>query len=244
MNQDGGYTVSQPDPALTGQRQEVSLAAAEASFDQSGRAYNRLLERITPWLFEVGSWIFGGLIAFTILIMASLITVGPVDQPINIATAAFALALPLDVTGLVLLRIVRDVRPVGFEEEISRAFQEAGLTPGEQEIPSLTALETVRKRGTRNVLYTALGILTVSCILTLVGMAAALWHVAWWIAAAFVVMVFVCQGVVQVVMMTSQPRLSAEEKAQRRRHRAEAIKQAKEQARQAKEQAKQAEGWK
>jgi hypothetical protein len=192
-----------------------------------------MLERITPWLLEVGSWIFGGLIAFTVLIIGALLPVRPVDLPVEIATTVFALALPLNVTGLVLLRIVRDVKPFGFEQGIVRVFQEAGFTPGEQQIPSLTTLETVRKRGTRTVLYTAVGILILSAVLTLAGMVAALWHVAWWIAVAFGVMVFICQIIVQVVMVTSQPPLSAEEKAERRRQREVAIKQAKDRARQA-----------
>jgi hypothetical protein len=219
---------------MTDQHQGGSQAAATAPADQGRKAYNSMLERITPWLFEVGSWIFGCLIAFTVLIIGALLPVRPVDLPVEIATAVFALALPLNVTGLVLLRIVRDVKPTGFEQGIVHVFQEAGFTPGEQQIPSLTTLETVRKRGTRNVLYTALGILTLSAVLTLAGMVAALWHVAWWIAVAFGVMVFICQIIVQIVMLTSQPRTSAEEKAERRRQRQEAIKQAKEQARQAK----------
>ncbi len=221
------------DPAQVDHPQETPLATAEVSFDQGRQAYNSLIERITPWLFEVGSWIFGGLIAFTLLIMASLITVGPVDLPIKIATVAFALVLPLNVTGLLLLRLVRDVKPVGFEEGIARAFQEAGLIPGAQQVPSLTALETVRKRGTRNVLNTALAILTLSSILTVVGLGAALWHMVWWIAVAFVAMVFICQTITQIVLFTSQPRLSKEEKAQRKRHHDEVLRQAKEQARQA-----------
>src|SRR5215469_11974826 len=184
----------------------------EAPADQGRKAYSSMLERITPWLFEVGSWIFGGLIAFTVLIIGALLPVRPVDLPVEIATVVFALALPLNVTGLVLLRIVRDVKPVGFEQGIVRVFQEAGLTPGEQQIPSLTTLEAVRKRGTRNVLYTALGILTLSAVLTVAGMVAALWHVEWWIGVAFVVMVFICQTVVQIVMVTSQPPLSAQDK--------------------------------
>jgi MFS family permease len=177
-----------------------------------------------------------------VLIIGALLPIRPVDLPVEIAIAVFALALPLNVTGLVLLRVVQDVKPVGFEEGIVRVFQEAGFTPGEQQIPSLTTLEAVRKRGTRNVLYTALGILTLSGVLTLVGMVAALWHVAWWIAVAFGVMVFICQIIIQIVMVTSQPRASAEEKAERRRQGEVAIKQAKEQARQAKERARQAKG--
>jgi hypothetical protein len=234
--------VSQPDPALTDQHRVGSLPAATTPANQGIQAYNSILERITPWLFEVGSWIFGGLIAFTVLIIGALLPVRPVDLPVEIATAVFALALPLDVTGLVLLRIVRDVKPIGFEQGIVRAFQEAGLTPGEQQIPSLTTLEAVRKRGTRNVVYTAIGILTLSAVLTLAGMVAALWHVAWWIAVAFGVMVFICQVIVQIVMVTSQPPLSAEEKAERQRQRQAAIRLAKEQAKQAKERARQAKG--
>jgi hypothetical protein len=236
------YMVSQPEPALTDRHHESAQAAAMVPNDQGVQAYNSLLERITPWLFEVGSWIFGGLIAFSVFIICALLPVRPVDLPVEIATVVFALALPMNVTGLVLLRIVRDVKPVGFEQGLVRAFQEAGLTPGEQQIPSLTTLAAVRKRGTRNVLYAALGILTLSAVLTAVGMVAALWHVAWWIGVAFGIMVFICQIIVQIVMVTSQPRLSAEEKAERRRQRTEAIKQAKEQASQAKEQAKQVNG--
>ena len=236
--QDKRYTVSQPDPALTSQHQGASLAAAQAQFDQGRRAYNSMVERMTPWLFDMGSWIFGGLIAFTLLILAPLVTARPVDLPIKLAIAAFALALPLNVTGLVLLRIVRDVQPAGFwaayEEEIGRAFEGAGLTP--QQVPSLTTLEEVRKRGTRSVLNTDLALLTLSCLLTVAGTVATLWHVAWWIAAAFGVVVVICLIVVQIVMVTAQPRFSAEQMGQMRRHRDELVKQAKELSRQAKEQ--------
>jgi MFS family permease len=229
--------VSQPDPALTDSLQQGAHAAATGPDDQGIQVYNSLLERIAPWLFDVGSWIFGGLIAFTVVIICALLPVRPVDIPVDVAIAVFALALPLNVTGLVLLRIVRDLKPVGFEQGLVSMFQEAGSTLGEQQIPSLATLEAVRKRGTRNVLYTALGILTLSAVLTVAGMVAALWHVAWWIGVAFGVMVFICLSIVQLVMVTAQPRLTAEEKAERRRQRTEAIKQAKVRSRQAREEA-------
>lgn len=223
--------MSQSDPAAPGQQQDFSIATAELQTEQSLRAYNSLVEKITPWLFEVGSWIFGGLIAFTVLILAALIPIRPVDLPIEIALTAFALALPLHVTGLVLLRLVRDVKPVGFEEQIAQSLQNAGLTPGEQQVPSLTALATLRTRGTRNVLNTSLGILAVSSALTVVGVAAALWHIIWWIAVAFCVMVVLCQALAQIVLFTAQPPLTAEQKAQRRRQHDAAVKQARELAR-------------
>jgi uncharacterized membrane protein len=229
----------EPDPIVSTQHQEVSLAAAEAQYRQSMTAYSKLLEKGTPWLFDVGSWVFGGLIAFTLLIMASLITVGPADLYIKIATVALALALPLDVTGLVLLRLVQDIKPVRFEEEVTQTFQEAGLTPGEQQIPSLTSLQALRIRGTQVALRYALGILTLCIVLTLAGMMATLWHMAWWIGVAFAAMVLISLVTILVAMASIQPPVSAEERAQRRRDRDELIRQAKERARQDKARARQ-----
>jgi hypothetical protein len=191
------------------------------------------MANISPWLFEVGSWIFGGLIAFTLLVLASLLTVGPVDFAVKLSTVAFAMSLPLSVTGLVLLRLVRDLRPVHFEG-VAQVFQEAGLTPGAQQIPSVASLEALRERGTRIVLSTTLGMLGLSSVLTIVGMAAALWHMSWWIGAAFLATVLISLLIVQVALATSRPPVSAEEKTQRRRYREELTRQAKERSRQEK----------
>ena len=220
--------MSPTDPAPADPRQEIPLAAPEEQYKQGMKAFGGFVERITPWLFEVGNWIFGGLIAFTLLVIASLLTVGPVDHAINVATAAFALALPLDVTGLFLLRLVQDLKQVGFEEELAQAFHEVGFTVGEQ-VLSPQALETMRTRRTRIVLGYCLGILTLSALLTLTGIIAALWHMAWWIAVAFFAMVMLCQGIVFVAIATSQPPDSAEEKERRRRYRDEITRRAKEQ---------------
>src|SRR5205085_9959487 len=119
--------MSQADPPPIDPQQEIWRVASEESFKQSKKpiwqaspdevwkAFGKLLEHITPWLFEFGSWIFGGLIAFTLLVVASLLTIGPLDRAILVATTAFALALPPDVTGLLLLRLIRDLKQVGFE---------------------------------------------------------------------------------------------------------------------------------
>lgn len=231
-------TQAEPVPPIqsTAPHQKVSLAAAEAQYHQSMKAYSRLLDKGTPWLFEVGSWIFGGLIAFTLLILSALITVGPVDLYIKSATAALALALPLDVTGLVLLRLVQDLKPVKFEEGVSQTFQEVGLTPDGMQIPSLTSLQALRIRGTRVALRFALAILAFSIVLTLAGITVALWHMAWWIGLAFLAMVVVNLVIVIVAMVASQPPVTPQERARRKAYRDELLRQAKEQ----KEQIKQA----
>ena len=220
--------MSPTDPAPADPRQEIPLAAPEAQYKQSMKAFWGFVERITPWLFDVGSWIFGGLIAFTLLVIASLLTVGPVDHAINVSTAAFALALPLDVTGLFLLRLVQDLKRAGVEEELAQAFHEIGFTAGEQ-ILSPQALESMRRRRTRIVLGYCIGILVLSVLLTLTGIIAALWHMGWWIAVVFFAMVMLCQGIVFVAIATSQPPDSAEEKERKRRYREEITRQAKEQ---------------
>jgi len=218
--------VSQTDPAPADPHQEIPLAAPEEVYKQSMKAVGKLVERITPWLLDFGSWIFGGLIAFNLLVVAALITVGPVDPAITVSTAAFALALPLELAGLLLLRLDRDLKHVGFEEEVAQAFQEVGPNVREQ-VASRTALELWPKRRTRIVLLYALWILALSVVLTLTGMAAALWHMAWWIGVVFFAMVLISQGMVIVAIVTSQPPDSQEEQERKRRSREETTKQAK-----------------
>jgi len=220
--------MSQSDPAPADPHQEISRAAPQEQYKQSMKAFGKFVERISPWLFEVGSWIFGGLIAFNLLVMASLITVGPVDPAIMVATAAFALALPLDVTGLFLLRLVQDMKRVGFEEEVAQVFHDVGFTVGEQ-IASPKALESLRKRRTGIVLGSSLGILALSVLLTLTGMTAALWHMAWWIGVVFFAMVMISLAIVIVAIVTIQPPDSEEEKELKRRYQEEMTRQAKEQ---------------
>jgi len=221
--------MSQTDPAPADPQQETSRAAPQEQNKQNMKAFGKFVERITPWLFEVGSWSFGGLIAFTLLVVASLLTVGPVDPAIMVAMTAFALALPLDVAGLILLRLVQDLKRVGFEEEVVQVFHDVGFTVGEQ-MASPTALESLRKRRTGIVLGDSLGILALSGLLTLTGMTAALWHMAWWIGVVFFTMVMISLAMVIVAIITIQPPGSQEEKEYKRRYREEMTGQAKAQA--------------
>lgn len=199
----------------------------EEQYRQIFKALGKLVEGITPWLVEFGSWLFGGLIAFNLLIVAALITVGPVDPAITVSTAAFAPALPLEVAGLFLLRLVQDLKHVGFEEEVAQAFQEVHFSTGEQ-IASPTTLEAWQKRRTSIVLGYCLGILLLNMLLTLTGMTAALWHIAWWIGVIFIAMVLISSGMAIIVIVTSQPPDSAEEKERKRRAKEEMVRQTKE----------------
>ncbi len=193
--------MSQTDPTPVDHHQEISLAASEEQNKQIMKAFEKLIERITPWLLEFGSWIFGGLIAFTLFVMASLFTIGPVDPTITVSTAAFAFALPLNVTGLFLLRLVKDLKEVGFEQEFAQAFQDVDLTVRGQ-IASPKTLESWRKRRTGFFLAYSLGMLVLSVLLTLTGMIAVLWYMAWWIGVIFFVMVIISLVIVIVALVS------------------------------------------
>jgi ABC-type multidrug transport system fused ATPase/permease subunit len=220
--------MSQTNPTPVDPHQEISLAASEEQNKQIMKAFEKLVERITPWLLEFGSWIYGGLIAFTLFVMASLFTIGPVDPAITVSTAAFAFALPLNVTGLFLLRLVKDLKEVGFEQEFAQAFQDVDVTIREQ-VASPKTLESLRKRRTGFFLAYSLGILVLSVLLTLTGMIAVLWYMAWWIGVVFFVMVIISLVIVNVALVSSQPPESPEEKERKRRYREELTRQAKEQ---------------
>jgi hypothetical protein len=110
-------------------RAEVNVPPTpDETFSQSLKGFGTMVERITPWLLDLGSWIFGALIAFDLLILAALLTVGPADLAALIATAAFALALPPTVAGFFLLRLLEDIKSARLEDVAVEAFQDAGFS--------------------------------------------------------------------------------------------------------------------
>lgn len=206
------------DSIPTDPQQGVPQADPEEQSKQSMKALGNLVERITPWLVTFGSWIFGGLIAFNLLVVASLITVGPVHPAILVSTAAFTCALPLNVAGLFLLRLIQDMKDVGIEDHMLHAFQDAGF-PIEAYFPPPQVRESLHKRRTDVALRYSVGIAALSIVLTLTGMVAALWYMAWWIGVVFFTMIMFSQVMVIIVIVRSLPPESEAEKEQKRRYR-------------------------
>jgi len=167
---------------------------------RTAAALTRLVDSITPWLLDLGNWIYGGLIAFSLVLLGVLLTIGPVDMAVKIATTAFALALPLDVTGFVLLRLFADMEKVSLRELGAKAMVEAGFTVEGGD--STSAGEGKLRRVALRYSY---GVLTWTVLLTLVGVTAALWHMAWWIGLVFVATVLASQGVALVAVSALGP---------------------------------------
>jgi len=177
--------------------------------EQSRRTFNglrNLAERITPWLVDVGSWVFGGLIAVNLVVLSALITVGPIDVPIRTSTAALAAALPLNVAGIVLLRLIKDVNDVGLDSLTLRAFQDAGFPNIDAYFPSPGERAVQQARRSRVAILYATGIAALSIALTMTGMSAAMWHMGRPIAFVLFAPATLSVAVVVVAIAHTLPR--------------------------------------
>ncbi|HUK78568.1 MAG TPA: hypothetical protein VL117_13380 [Thermoleophilia bacterium] len=183
------------------------------------RADAILLERTTPWLFEVGTWVFGGLIAFNILLISALLTVGPKDTAILVAIAAFACALPLTVAGMCVLRLVKDMKEVGLDDLTLQAFKDAGYPDAEAYFPDPQERKAQQSKRSIVALWYTLGIALLGIALTVTGLVAALWYMAWWIGVVALMVALASTGLVAAVFVHTQPSESAAEKEVKRRYR-------------------------
>lgn len=148
------------------------------------RGFGGLVERITPWLFDVGTWVFGGLIAFNVVVISALLTVGPVDTAIKVSITAFGSALPLTVAGMCVLRLVKDMKDVGLDDLKVQAYRDAGYPDAEAYFADPQERRLQRSKRAVVALWYALGIATASIVLTVIGIVASLWYMAWWIGSS------------------------------------------------------------
>jgi hypothetical protein len=187
--------MSPADSAPPAVDQKSSGVATDPAVDPGIVGLKNLIERIGPWLLDLGNWIFGALIAFNILILAALLATGPVDGAVIVASAAVALALPPAVAGFFLLRLTTDMRNANLEAVATEAFQEAGFAvEGPQ--PAKSPRESRETKRTRVVLAYSYGLLAFTVVVTFVGVTAALWHMGWWVGVVFAVVAIASQGIV------------------------------------------------
>jgi hypothetical protein len=180
------------------------IRTVDDSWARTQAAFASVLDGITPWLLDLGNWVFGALIAFSLIILGALLTVGPVDRAVLIATAAFALALPPAVAGFVLLRLAADMRKVDIETLTTSAFVEAGFSA--EQVGQVADPRELEKRRTRASLAFSYSMLTLTLFLSLIGVTASLWHMAWWIGIAFLAMIVVTMIVVTAGLATNRSR--------------------------------------
>ena len=186
------------------------------SDERSARTFGglrTLADKTTPWLTDVGSWIFGGLIAVNLVVISALLTVGPIDAAIRTSTAALAAALPLNVAGIILLRLIKDVRDLGLDDLTQRSFRDAGFPDIDAYFPAEGERASQGARRSRVALVYSLGIATLSVVLTLTGVVAALWHMGRRVAFVLVSAVIFSGAVVIAAIAHGLPPETDAEKA-------------------------------
>ena len=191
---------------------KATLQNLDEQSEKSMKGLGNLVERIAPTLLDVGSWIFGGLIALNLVVIGALITVGPVDTAILISTTVLGCALPLNVAGLFLLRLIKDMKDIRIDDLALQAFQEADFPNIDAYFPASEDRVPLTRRRFNIVLLYSLGIIALSIALTGTGLVAALWHMAWWIGVSVLALIILSTVLVIVVLAYSLPKESEAEK--------------------------------
>ena len=172
---------------------------------QSLDAIGRRLDRTAPWLSEIGSRTFGGLVAVNLVVISSLLTVGPVDAAVRLSVTLCACALPMNVAGIVVLRLTKDLMDFGVDDLALQAFKESGFPAIDAYFPPAPERAALLKRRAGVARRYSLAIAAFSAAITLASLVAALWHMAWWIGSVLLVMVAVSGGLVLVVFAHALP---------------------------------------
>jgi len=185
------------------------------------QVFEKITDQLKPWLLEFGNWIFGGLIGFTLIIVATLITVGPVHPAILLSMGIFAGALPLSISGLFLIKLISDLNEVAIDDVMQEAFQSADRTDVQSTLLPAPEKESATKRRTDVGLRYSVRLAVASASLTLLGVVAAFAYMAWWVALIFVVMVVLSIIIIGQALTKLMPQPTEEEKALRRKFQAQ-----------------------
>jgi hypothetical protein len=134
-------------------------------------------EILLNWLYEVGGWIFGGLILIALMLIQVLISLGASDRAVLIASIAIGIALPFNLAGIGLVRSFQKIKPTTPDPLRQNAEQEtltlfgANWTPAKERLMASSVTLAI----------------VLSTICTLISLASALWHISWVVTVVFLV---------------------------------------------------------
>ncbi|HEY0752508.1 MAG TPA: hypothetical protein VGD98_00900 [Ktedonobacteraceae bacterium] len=143
------------------------------------------LEITSKLLYDLGNWIFGGLIVANLMLLQALIGLGFADRAILVAGLATVLALPFNLAGLGLIRYFNSLNQAA-EEARQVLAQNGNLDAGT--LIRLTNDSSVFSSGKRQVMDSSVSLaLYLSTLFTVVGFASALWHISWAVTLFFII---------------------------------------------------------
>jgi len=153
-------------------------------------------EEITArWLYDLGGWIFGGLIVAALMLLQDLITLGFADRATLVAGLAIAIALPFNLAGLGVIRYFNALNQA--VEEAKRVLGQSANLDAETLI-QLTRDSDSLPPGKHRVMDSSVSLaLYLSVLFTVIGLSAALWRISW-VATVLFLIASVC-GVLLVL---------------------------------------------
>lgn len=160
---------------------DQSVSPAKLDWRQGLQSWMEQSQRIVlKWLYDVGGWIFTGLIAVALMILQNLIAIGSADRALLVAGLLLAAALPLNLAGLWIVRYLKNLDQAG--EEIQNTAGDVTVIS----VPPVgfTATSPEKRKFTNTILS---ALLALSVLLTLLGICLALWHISWAATIIFII---------------------------------------------------------
>lgn len=134
-------------------------------------------EITAKWLYDLGGWIFGGLIIAALMLLQDLISLGAVDGAVVVAGLAIAIALPFNLAGLGIIRYFKDLGQAT-EEARSALAQNSNIDA--ETLTRLNIDSRALSPRKRKVMDTAVSLaLYLSVFFTVIGLSSALWRISW-----------------------------------------------------------------
>jgi hypothetical protein len=134
-------------------------------------------EITAQWLYDLGGWIFGGLIIAALMLLQDLITLGFADRATLIAGLANAIALPFNLAGLGIVRYFNDLNQTS--EKARQALAQSPNLDAEALI-KLTRESDAFPPEKHKVMDSSISLaLYLSVLFTLIGLSSALWRISW-----------------------------------------------------------------
>lgn len=136
-------------------------------------------------LYDLGGWIFGGLIVVNLMLLQALISLGFADRALLIAGLAGVLAFPFNLAGLGVIRYFNALSQA--VEDAQKVLAQNGNLDAETLI-KLTRDSAALPPDKHRVMDSSVSLaLYLSVLFTVIGLCSALWHISWAVTLLLIV---------------------------------------------------------
>jgi len=173
------------DPSAIPPTLPAGVPVKPASGQVSQNWMEKSQEITAKWLYDLGGWVFGGLIVAALMLLQDLISLGFADRAALVAALAIAVALPFNLTGLGIIR---------YFNVLNQAAEEAQKILAEQSGLDVATVERLTfdigafPSGKHKVMDSTVSLsLYLSVFFTIIGLSSALWRISWVVTLLFLI---------------------------------------------------------